>query len=408
MIRKYNALITPLLALVILTMGSALLTTFISLQLASIAISNIWIASMTTAYYAGMVLGAFKLEKLILRVGHIRSYSAFASMLAIISILHGFYIDVSFWLVLRFLGGIATAGLYVVIESWILGSTTNKNRGKFLAIYMIALYVAQAFGQTLLNIHLDNILLLYCISGILASLSVIPLTLTKASIPIISEPEILGVKKILSLSRSGVMTCLASGMILGAIYGLYPVFITYLNYPTSDVSIVMSLTILGGMLFQFPLGKLSDIMSRRLLIGILSLCSITVSILIMIYANYGVVVLTILSIIFGGSTFCLYPIGISHTCDRVLNHQIVSATQTLLLFYGIGAMLGPLIASIIDMLFKGYSLLAFIIIICTPLSAFVLIRKQIIAPVSDEDKLDFIPVTELTPVTNEMDPRIDQ
>ena len=202
MIRKYNALMTPLLALVILTMGSALLTTFISLQLASIAISNIWIASMTTAYYAGMVLGAFKLEKLILRVGHIRSYSAFASMLAVISILHGFYIDVSFWLALRFLGGVATAGLYVVIESWILGSTTNKNRGKFLAIYMIALYVAQAFGQTLLNIHLDNILLIYCVSGILASLSVIPLTLTKASAPIISEPEILGIKKILSLDIS--------------------------------------------------------------------------------------------------------------------------------------------------------------------------------------------------------------
>ena len=145
--KQYTALMTPLSALIILTIGNALLTTFLSLELAFTGISNIWIGSMTTAYYGGMVLGAFNLEKLILRVGHIRSYSAFASILAVISILHSFFMQIYFWLSLRFLGGIAIAGLYIVIESWILGNTTNKNRGKFLAIYMVALYVAQALGQ---------------------------------------------------------------------------------------------------------------------------------------------------------------------------------------------------------------------------------------------------------------------
>ena len=50
------------------------------------------------------------------------------------------------------MGGIATAGLYIVIESWILSTTTNKNRGSSLALYMVALYVAQAAGQWFLNI----------------------------------------------------------------------------------------------------------------------------------------------------------------------------------------------------------------------------------------------------------------
>jgi len=386
-------------------MGSALLTTFLSLKLESIGVSNIWIGGMTTAYYAGIVLGAFKLEKLILRVGHIRSYSAFASMLAVISILHGFYIDVYFWLILRFLGGIVTAGLYVVIESWILGNTTNNNRGKFLALYMIALYVAQALGQALLNISLSNIVLMYCISGILASISVIPLTLTKISAPTISEPETLGIKKIFSLSPSGVMTCFVSGMVLGGIYGLYPVYIKHIGYSTADISLIMGVTILGGMLFQFPLGKLSDIISRRLLIGLLSLCSVLVSIFIIMFGGYNIVILLLLSLIFGGATFCLYPIGISHACDRIVGNQIVSATQTLLLSYGIGAMLGPLIASIMSLFFKGYGLLVFIITVCLPLSIFVFIRKHIVPPVAYEDKLDFIAVTELTPVTNEMDPR---
>ncbi len=407
MIKQYSPLVTPLFSLIILTMGSALLTTFLSLKLGSIGISNIWIGGMTTAYYAGMVLGAFNLEKIILRVGHIRSYSAFASMLAVISILHGFYMDVYFWLILRFLGGVATAGLYVVIESWILGNTTNQNRGKFLAIYMIALYIAQALGQALLNINLSNILLMCCISGILASISVIPLALTKVSAPIISEPQTLGIKKIFSLSPSGVMTCFISGMVLGGIYGLYPIFIKQIGYSISDISLVMGVTILGGMLFQFPLGKLSDVISRRLLIGILALCSVLVSISIIIFGGYNIIVLAILSILLGGSTFCLYPIGISHSCDRIVGNQIVSATQTLLLSYGFGAMVGPLIASILSLLLNGYGLLVFIIIVSLPLSIFVFIRKHITSPVAHEDKLDFIAVTDLTPVTNEMDPRTD-
>ncbi|APS55722.1 hypothetical protein AVI51_16590 (plasmid) [Piscirickettsia salmonis] len=83
MLKNYKHLITPLLSLIILTLGSALLTTFLSLKLDSLNTSEFLIGGLTTAYYAGMVLGAFKLEGLILRVGHIRAYSAFASMLAV-------------------------------------------------------------------------------------------------------------------------------------------------------------------------------------------------------------------------------------------------------------------------------------------------------------------------------------
>lgn len=395
--------IVPLLSLVILTLGSALLTTFLSIKLHIIGVNNILIGGLSTAYYGGMVLGAFRLERLILRVGHIRAYAAFASILASITILHGLYVEVYFWLLLRLAAGIATAGLYIVIESWILSETNNSNRGSSLAIYMVALYVAQSVGQLLLNIGNEKTLFMYCLAAILASLSVIPLTLTKSNAPVFNEPETLGIKGMFSISPSGVITCFAGGLILGGVYGLYPIFIENLHYPISSISIVMGLTILGGMVFQYPLGGLSDVISRRYVIISLCITSILLSLILLIADSMNIYLVSILSFFLGGALFCIYPIGISHACDRVNSSQLVSATQTLLLAYGLGATLGPVLAPLFDLIVKSKGLLVFIALVSFLLGLFIMWRKQIASPEAPQNKQDFTLYTELTPVAAEMD-----
>lgn len=405
---RYRLLLIPLLSIIILTLGSALLTTFLALKLESLGANNFLVGSLTTAYYAGMVLGAFKLEGLILRVGHIRAYAAFASMLAVVTMLHGFYMGIFFWLVLRLLGGFATAGLYIVIESWILGTTNNRNRGAFLALYMVAVYVAQAGGQWMLNIASHETLMLYCVSSLFASLSVIPLALSKTVTPTFSEPETFNIKAMFKMSPSGMSACFVAGMILGSIYGLYPIFIRKLGYNTADISTVMGLTILGGMIFQYPLGRLSDMISRRYVLAVLSLAATLLCFAIISLGHESLWLIATLSFLLGGMTFCLYPIGISHACDRVKKNQIVSATQTLLLSWGTGATLGPIIAPIFNQVIPEYGVVIFIIATTVPLSVFVLWRKQIIPSASEEQKQDAIFVTTLSPVTNEMDPRADE
>ncbi|WP_299009956.1 MFS transporter [uncultured Shewanella sp.] len=345
---RYRLMFIPLLSLVILTVGGALLNTFLALNLESSGANSFLVGSLTTGYFVGMVVGAFKLEGLILRVGHIRAYSAFASLLAVAAMLHGFYIGFSFWLLLRLIEGFATAGLYIVIESWILGTTNNANRGAFLALYMIAVYLAQAGGQFLLTIASHETLMLYCISGILASLSVIPLALSKTVTPIFSEPEPFSIKTMLKMSPSGMSACFVAGMVLGNIYGLYPIFIRHLGYSNSEISTVMGLTIFGGMLFQYPVGRLSDVFSRRSVLAVLAIVSMFICLAIISVGHESVWLMGSLSFALGGMVFCLYPIGISHACDRVKKQQVVSATQTLLFSWGTGAALGPIIAPIFD------------------------------------------------------------
>lgn len=405
--RQFRHLLTPLASLVILTLGSALLTTFLSLKLHALGLSGALIGGLSTAYYGGMVIGAFKLESIILRVGHIRAYSVFASILSVSSILHGFYVEGYFWLALRFLEGVATAGLYIVIESWILSSSTNRNRGASVAIYMIALYLAQSVGQWLLNIGHQNSLILYAVSSAFASLSVIPLSLTKINIPSFSEPDTLSIKTMFLISPSGVVTCFVSGLILGSIYGLFPIFIQHSGYGISDISSIMAVTIFGGMAFQYPLGKLSDIISRRYVIAFLSFMAAILSVALLLLPHTNTLAITLLSFFLGGAVFCLYPIGISHACDRIDNNQIVSATQTLLLSYGVGATVGPSLAPLFNYMIPGAGILIFLIITSLPLGVFMLWRKRQAASVPVDEKHEFALSVEMTPVATEMDPRAE-
>jgi MFS family permease len=267
--------------------------------------------------------------------------------------------------------------------------------------------VLKSVDTPLLNIGGSNPLALYCIAAVFASLSIIPLTLTRSHAPIFSEPETLSIKAMIKISPSGVVACFISGLMLGSLYGLYPIFIQKSGYSLSQVSTIMGLTILGGMAFQYPLGRLSDSVSRRYVIACLALASIMLCFVLLIFGKSSVYVMALFSFLLGGAIFCLYPIGISHACDRVQSHQIVSATQTLLLAYGLGATFGPIIAPLFNWVSKVSGLLIFIVVACISLSIFMLWRKQVEPSVPDDEKHDFIMAAEMTPIANEMDPRAD-
>ena len=109
---------SPLLSLFIFALCSGFFLTFLSLSMNAHDESSLMIGAMTGIFYAGLVCGSFRIESFIARVGHIRAFSTFASLLAVISLLHGIFYNMPLWFVLRFITGFGTAGIFVVIESW--------------------------------------------------------------------------------------------------------------------------------------------------------------------------------------------------------------------------------------------------------------------------------------------------
>lgn len=408
LIKAISSAKTPLFSLFVLVMGTGLLGTVTPLQLHHNGTSETLIGLVASAYYLGFALGSFYMEPFIGRVGHIRAYATFASTVAASCMLQGLFVNAWTWLLLRLIGGYAVAGLYIVIESWLLAASTKNTRGQILALYMISLYAGQALGQFWLNISHPSTIEPFCITTIFCTLSVIPLCITKRKSPHSEEPSMLNFKKLYRISATGVIGSALGGLLLGSIYGLVPLFATQIGYDASDIALTMGCIILGGMALQYPVGKYSDQVDRRKVLSLLVLATLVTSVLAPICAHYFKGAFLVMCFLLGGFTFTIYPISISHTCDHLKPKDTLAATQSLVLAYGAGAASGPFIASQIMNLFGSVGLFIFFGLSAFGMAIFLNWRRDQskAAPKSTRENFVVMPST-ATPVARELDPRAD-
>ena len=398
--------ISPLLSLIILTIGNGFFVTYVTIRLHLECTPSWIIGSISAAYYAGLVFGSFRIESFIIRVGHIRAYAAFASLVSITILLQALYINSWWWLSLRLINGYCMAGLFITIESWLLVKSDKKNtRGQVLSFYMTSFYAAQALGQFLLNIGELKGVVPFILSALLSSLSVVPLAMTRTTTPHFEEPSALNFFQLYRISPVGIFGCFCSGLIMGAIYGLLPLYISQIQPDTKAIALLMGATIFGGMLLQYPIGKLSDALDRRKVILAVVAFVLALSILISTPLSHTLCILLILLFFFGGLTFTIYPLSISYTLDYLQSKDTISATQGLLLAYSIGATIGPLSASSFMHIAGPCGLFFYFIFIGSLLTVLVLWRSMTTPGVPKEEQQEFVPVPRTTPIGAELSPR---
>ncbi|AIT64007.1 MFS transporter [Coxiella burnetii] len=397
--------LSPLLSLVILTVGNGFFVTYVTVRLHLEGVPAWVIGAISAAYYAGLVFGSFRIEPFIIRVGHIRAYAAFASLVATTILLQALYINPWWWLILRLISGYCMAGLFITIESWLLVKSEKGTRGQVLSLYMISFYAAQALGQFLLSAGDLKGIVPFILAALLSSLSVVPLAMTRTATPHFEEPSALNFFQLYRISPVGIFGCFCSGLIMGAIYGLLPLYISQIQPETETIALLMGATIFGGMLLQYPVGKLSDALDRRkVILGVVALV-LALSILITTPLSHALFILLILLFFFGGLTFTIYPLSISYALDYLQSKDTVAATQGLLLAYSVGATFGPLLGPGFMHLAGPRGLFFYFIAIGSLLTILVLWRSVTSPGVPKEEQQEFIPIPRTTPVGTELNPR---
>jgi MFS family permease len=124
-----SSISSPVIATFFSMLANGFLTTIVSIRLYEMGAGEWGVGVVSCGYYTGIVLGSFKCDSLINRIGHIRAYSAFASIAALTSLLCGILLDPYLWFILRLISGIAIAGIWISTESWLLAKSTSKVRG---------------------------------------------------------------------------------------------------------------------------------------------------------------------------------------------------------------------------------------------------------------------------------------
>ncbi|WP_372614270.1 MFS transporter, partial [Halomonas sp.] len=335
----------PLLGLFILGIGNSFLATLITLRLDTAGESTVIIGWVSSAYFIGLALGAMFNDRLLLRIGHIRAYGSFASLVAVTVLLQGLFFEPWAWFVLRLIGGWATVGVYLVIESWLLTAGDQKIRGRLLALYMISLYAAGVVGQLLLGVtDAMGVTAPFMVIGLLASLSVLPMAMIPRVSPLIEHAEPLSPLRLITLTPTGVMGSFGSGLAVAAVYSLLPLYLQRIGLTVGEIGQMMAMVVLGAMLLQYPIGRWSDRHDRQIVLILIGGFSVLIS-AGMLFLPLSTWVMAGLLFLLGGGVFALYPVAVSHAADRAPAGALVRMSQGLLLVNAIGSTLSPPIIS---------------------------------------------------------------
>jgi MFS family permease len=395
-----------LLGVALLLLGSGLQGTLLGIRGAIELFSPLAIGVIMTAYYVGFAAGCMFGARLIERVGHIRAFAAFASVASATAVIFPLALDPISWMVLRIITGYCFAGLYMVIESWLNERIPNAYRGRLLAVYMIVNLSAMAGAQQLLNLADPAGFVLFVVSSVLVSIALVPVALTTTTVPAPVPTNRLRLSEIYAISPLGVVGALCIGMQNGAMWGLVPLVAIQSGLSTAQIATLMSVIVLGGVVLQWPVGRLSDFLDRRHVTIGASLVLSSVALALYFVSPFDQMVVLVLGFVFGGMSLVVYPLCAAHINDRIEHENLIQASAALLLVFGVGAAIGPLLGGLIMQGFGPSALYLYMGIVSFLLVGFGIYRLTERSATPESEQVAFEPVGP-APTSPVLDPRVD-
>jgi len=347
-----------MIGMLLLMLGNGLQGTLLGVRGSLEQIDSSTMGYIMAAYFVGFLGGSRITPLLLQRVGHVRVFAAFGSLISAAFILYAAIIDPIAWWILRALVGFCFSGLYVVAESWLNHSASNTSRGKALSLYMIVQMAGMVLGQLLLNV---------------------------------GDPA----KELLVTSPLACFSMLLLGCIFAVLFAMSPVYATERGLNVAQTSYFISLIFIGAMLFQIPIGWLSDKMDRRFLIIATTAMGAAMSMTAM-YLGDNYTVLLICAFFIGGASNPLYALIVAYANDYLQQEQMAAAAGGLLFINGFGAMLGPVIVGYAMSHFGPEWYFIILVLLTSSICLYGIYRISQRAHIVVDDTAPYLPITSRT------------
>jgi len=331
---------TLIVASSVIQLANGFFSTLISLR---VAIEKFDASGLVlSAYFAGYTVGAMRSGRIIERIGHIRAYAAFAGLVAAPAAVMPFLVGSQAWIILRALIGFGCAGVFVTTESWLSAKAMPAERGKVFAIYMVGTFLALALGQLLIARADIGAVRPFNIIVALFALALVMVTTARAEPPQVSTAAALPYGVLAQAAPIAVLGCALNGLISGTFYALVPAWMQDQGVQRAAIALFMLVAVLGGLVFQIPVGRISDRFDRRIVLALLGL-GFAATAFVMVISPRLLSELLPEAGLLGGFMATLYPVCVAHALDRMPADRVVAVSGRLLLVSGLGSVLGPLI-----------------------------------------------------------------
>lgn len=361
-----------------------------------------------TAWATGFVSGCLLAPRLVRRVGHVRAFGAFAASSAIIVLATGLFIHPAVWIVLRIFTGFTVAGAFMVIESWLNEKATNANRGTVFGLYMMVTYASLTAGQMGIAVGDVTTDKLFMAAGILYCFSLIPTAVSTQASPRPLQEVTLDLKRLYRNSPVSLVGCFLVGVANGAFGTLGAVYGARIGIGTVEIAGMMSIAVLAGALFQLPIGRVSDRTDRRYVLSAAAGASCLVGVAVFVFAPRSALAVLCLTGAYGALAYTLYSVAVAHANDHARSEDFMKISGGLLLLYGFGTMVGPVLGAGLMERFGPEALFLATALAHGGIAVYTLIRVRRRAPVplQDRDAFQTLPPERgATPEALRLDPR---
>ena len=316
--------------------------TFIALRVVSENVEATWAALVLSSYFAGFTVGACYSGRIIELFGHIRAYAAFAGIVVAATATMPLIEEPLPWTALRTIIGFGCAGIFVTTESWLNAKAGPSERGSVFSVYMVGTFLALALGQLMIGradlegaTPFNMIVIPFAVALVLVST-------TRVEPPLTAAAAYLPYGHLVRLAPVAVAGASLSGLISGAFYALVPVWMQDEGVGRESIAMFMLAAVLGGLVFQVPVGRLSDRFDRLVILALLA-AGLAGAALALIKLPHTRAVIVPMAVLFGGLMSTLYPVCVANAHDRLPGDRVLAVSSHLILTSGCGSALGPLV-----------------------------------------------------------------
>jgi MFS family permease len=392
---------TLIIATSLIQLANGFFGTLISLRVAIEDFGPTLSGLVLSSYFAGFTLGALRCERIIEWVGHIRAYAAFAGLVVAATAVMPLLPGALPWLILRAVVGFGCAGLFIATESWLNAKAAPAQRGRIFSAYMFGTFVALALGQLLIGrARIETAGPFNAIAALFAAALVI-VSMTRAEPPLGTTSARLPFGQLSRAAPVAVVGCVVAGLVSAAFYALVPAWMQDEGIARETIAIFMLVAVLGGLAFQVPVGRLSDLFDRQLVLAALSLGFAGAAIALVNFPHSRSVVFLVAALL-GGFMSTLYPVCVANAHDHMPADRVVAVSGRLILVSGLGSIIGPLIGTSVMARFSIDGLFYFMAAAAVLLALVATARRLAKAPPTHQERTFEILTPQAAPLAHDL------
>jgi MFS family permease len=252
---------------------------------------------------------------------------------------------------------------------------------------------------------------LFIIAGVIFALCLVPVSATEGVHPRLPERKRFSFVAIFRKSPIGMLGSMAAGLTNSAFYAMTPVVCNGIGLTLHQLSWIMSITVISGLVAQWAVGTVSDRFDRTVVLAAVSTAIAVVSGFMFLNPETSFGGMAIMMGLLGALVFAVYPVSVARAHDIFGGADTVAVSAGLLFAYSIGASVSPVLASgVMTLLDTPFGLFAFWCLVNSAFAAVAIYLRQWekIETVPVEDQVAFVPMKSTSPVAvMALDPRND-